>query len=79
MRALPSTCARETVGRDLIDDEVVSARRAHHIFPLCSQNADPALEKMLDRETNMRSARGYFNVGMLSLVIIVLVGLFAGW
>lgn len=43
------------------------------------QNADPALEKMLDRETNMRSIRGYFNVGILSLVIIVLVGLFAGW
>jgi hypothetical protein len=34
---------------------------------------------MLDKEYNQWSFRGYINVGTLSVVIIVLVGLFAGW
>jgi hypothetical protein len=49
------------------------------IIERATQNADPALEKMLDRETNIGSVRGWFNVGTLTLVIVVLVGLFAGW
>lgn len=57
----------------------VTHRCSSSFFFFICQNADPALEKLLDRETNLRSARGYFNVGMLALVIIVLVGLFAGW
>lgn len=47
--------------------------------PLLLQNTDPALEKMLDKEYNQWSLRGYINVASLSIVVIVLVGLFAGW
>ncbi|KAM0791358.1 hypothetical protein ACM66B_005825 [Microbotryomycetes sp. NB124-2] len=42
-------------------------------------NMDPAVEKMLDKEYSHGSIRGIINVGAVSIVVIVLVGLFAGW
>ncbi|KAK4703162.1 beta-glucan synthesis-associated protein KRE6, partial [Phenoliferia sp. Uapishka_3] len=40
---------------------------------------DPDLERMLDKQWSRWSARGYINVGLLSALIIVLIGLFGGW
>ncbi|ORY74277.1 glycoside hydrolase family 16 protein [Leucosporidium creatinivorum] len=40
---------------------------------------DPALEKMLDSQMAHWSIIGVFNTAMLCVIIIVLVGLFAGW
>lgn len=40
---------------------------------------DPELERMLDRQWANWSARGWLNVGILVLLIVGLVGLFAGW
>jgi hypothetical protein len=39
---------------------------------------DPELERMLDRQWANWSARGWLNVGILVLLIVGLVGLFAG-
>lgn len=40
---------------------------------------DPALERMLDKQVGGLSPRGLVNVSVLAIVIIVIVGLFAGW
>lgn len=42
-------------------------------------NPDPEIERMLDKQWTAWSFRGWFNVGLLVTIIIVLVGLFAGW
>ncbi|KDE08956.1 hypothetical protein MVLG_01046 [Microbotryum lychnidis-dioicae p1A1 Lamole] len=40
---------------------------------------DPAVEAMMDKQWGAPSWRGLFNVGVLTIVIVVIVGLFAGW
>lgn len=40
---------------------------------------DPAFEKMLDKQWSGISPRGWMNVGALAIILIVIVGLFAGW
>ncbi|KAI5480288.1 glycoside hydrolase family 16 protein [Pseudohyphozyma bogoriensis] len=42
-------------------------------------NPDPEVERMLDRQWQAWSLRGWLNMGLLIVIIVVLVGLFAGW
>ncbi|ORY56798.1 family 16 glycoside hydrolase [Leucosporidium creatinivorum] len=40
---------------------------------------DPEIEKALDKQIPLWSTRGWFDAGFLAVIIIVIVGLFAGW
>lgn len=40
---------------------------------------DPDIERLLDRQWQSWSLRGWLNVGLLSALIITLIGLFGGW